>query len=210
MLLVMEPGDVIGFIAPLILLQDAIILRQTWRGVLWRSTAILAVSAAVVAPFASLLQTELDADDLRVAISLTIIVAGVILISGVRFSIRREVPAMVIAGAISGFLFPLAGISAPPVALFLVNQRWEMATMRAVLAAFLVVLETVTIMAFVVGGVVDADSLLLDAAMLPVLAVAVGISTLVLRRVDSDHYRKGVTLVIVASAGLGLVSLVFS
>ena len=80
--------------------------------------------------------------------------------------------------------------------------------MRAVLAAFLVVLETVTIVVFAVGGVVDGESLLLDAMMLPVLALAVVISTVVLRGIDSNRYRKAVTSVIVASAGLGLVSLI--
>ena len=210
LLLVMDPASVVGFIAPLILLQDAIILRQTWRKVPWRSAAILAVSAAVVAPFASQLQTELDADVLRVVISLTIIGAGVVLLSGVQFTFRRETRALVVAGAISGALFPLAGVSGPPVGLFLVNQRWEMAEMRAVLAAFLVVLETVTITAFVVGGVVDGDSLLLDAMMVPVLALAVVISTVVLRGVDSNRYRKAVTSVIVASAGLGLGGLILN
>jgi len=80
--------------------------------------------------------------------------------------------------------------------------------MRAVLAAFLVVLETVTITAFLIGGVVTVESLLLDATMLPVVALAVAFSTLVLRHMDSDHYRKSVTFVILASAVLGLVSLI--
>jgi uncharacterized membrane protein YfcA len=208
LLMVMDPGDVVAFIAPLVLLQNLIILRQTWRNVPWKSAAILAVSAATIAPFAVLLQTKLDANTLRLAISLAVIGSGVVLLSGLKFNIRREIPAMLVAGATSGILFPLAGISASPVALFLVNQRWEMATMRAVLAAFLVVLETVTITAFLIGGVVTVESLLLDATMLPVVALAVAFSTLVLRHMDSDHYRKSVTFVILASAVLGLVSLI--
>ena len=87
LLLVMDAGDVVGFIVPLILLQDLIILRQTWRQIQWRSAAILAVSAVIVAPFASLLHTALNADALRVVISLTIITAGVVLLSGVKFTI---------------------------------------------------------------------------------------------------------------------------
>ena len=128
--------------------------------------------------------------------------------SGVKFSIKNETRALIIAGGVSGALFPLAGISGPPVALFLVNQRWEMTTMRAVLAAFLVVLEVVTIATFAFRGTVDGDSLALDAMMLPVLAVAVVISASVLRSIDSDQYRKALTGVIVSSAGLGLTSLI--
>ena len=210
LLLVMDADAVVGFIAPLILLQDLIILRQTWKHVPWRSAGVLAISAVIVAPFAALLQTELDPDTLQIAISLTLISAGVVLLSGVKFTIKNETRALVIAGGISGALFPLAGISGPPVALFLVNQRWEMTTMRAVLAAFLVVLEVVTITTFAFRGVVDGDSLALDAMMLPVLAVAVVISAVVLRSIDSNRYRKAGTGVIVTAAGLGLTSLIIN
>jgi len=210
LLLVMDADAVVAFIAPLILLQDIIILRQTWKHVPWRSAIFLAISAIVVAPFAALLQTELDPDTLQIAISLIIISAGVILLSGVKFSIKNETGALIVAGGISGALFPLAGISGPPVALFLVNQRWEMTTMRAVLAAFLVALEAVTITTFALRGVVDGESLALDAMMLPVLAVAVVFATILLRHIDSDRYRKAVTGVIVSSAALGLISLIVS
>lgn len=208
LLLVMDADEVVAFIAPLIFLQDLIILRQTWKLVPWRSAIILGISAIIVAPFAALLQTELDPDTLQIAISVIIMSAGITLLSGVKFSIKNETGALVVAGGVSGALFPLAGISGPPVALFLVNQRWEMHTMRAVLAAFLVVLEAVTIVTFAFKGVVDGDSLALDAMMLPVLAVAVVVSTILLRSIDSDRYRKAVTGVIVTSAGLGLTSLI--
>jgi uncharacterized membrane protein YfcA len=210
LLLVMDADAVVAFIAPLIFLQDIIILRQTWKHVPWRSAIFLAISAIIVAPFAALLQTELDPDTLQVTISLIIISAGVILLSGVKFSIKNETSALIVAGGISGALFPLAGISGPPVALLLVNQRWEMTTMRAVLAAFLVVLEAVTIITFALQGVVDGESLALDAMMLPVLAVAVVFATILLRHIDSDRYRKAVTGVIVSSAALGLISLIVS
>ena len=82
--------------------------------------------------------------------------------------------------------------------------------MRAVLAAFLVVLELVTICIFAFSGVVNTDSLLLDASMLPVLVIAVLISNLVLRKIDSNRYRTSVTTVIILSAMLGLVSLIVS
>ena len=58
LLLVMDADVVVGFIAPLILLQDLIILRQTWKHVPWRSAGVLAIPAVIVAPFAALLQTE--------------------------------------------------------------------------------------------------------------------------------------------------------
>jgi uncharacterized membrane protein YfcA len=169
---------------------------------------ILAVAAIIVAPFAALLQTKLDPDALQIMISLIIIAVGVTLLSGVKFSIKNETSALVMAGGVSGTLFPLAGIGGPPVALFLVNQRREMTAMRAVLSAFLVPLEAVTITTFAFQGVVDSDSLALDAMMLPVLAVAVVISAIVLRSIDSNQYRKAVTGVIVSSAGLGLTSLI--
>ena len=208
LLLVMDADAVVPFIAPLIFLQDLIILRQTWKHVPWRSAIFLAISAVIVAPFAVLLQTEIDPATLQIAISVIIISAGFTLLSGVKFPIKNETSALVVAGGISGALFPLVGISGPPVALFLVNQRWGMTPMRAVLAAFLVVLEAMTITTFALKGVVSRDSLVLDALMIPVLLVAVLFSTILLRSIDSNRYRKAVNGVIVTSAGLGLISLI--
>ncbi|MDE2801852.1 MAG: TSUP family transporter, partial [Chloroflexota bacterium] len=173
LLLVMEPNKVVGFIAPLILLQDMIILSQTWRHVPWRHAAMLAAAAVVVAPFSAQLLTVLDPRTLQITISSIIIVVGLALLAGLRLSIRREPVAMVAGGAVSGLVFPLSGISGPPVALLLVNQQWPVQTMRAVLAAYLVVLEIVTITAFAINGVVNVESLVEGVFMLPFLGMSV-------------------------------------
>ena len=210
LLLVMEPDKVVGFIAPLILLQDMTILSQTWRHVPWRHAALLAVSACAVAPFSAQLLTVLDQQTLQITISSIIIVVGVALLAGLRLNIRREPVAMVSGGVVSGLVFPLSGISGPPVALLLVNQQWPVQTMRAVLAAYLVVLEIVTIAVFAVNGVVNAESLLADLFMLPVLAASVLLSALALRKLKPEHYRRIVTLIVVCAALLGMVNLILS
>lgn len=210
LLLVMEPDKVVGFIAPLILLQDMTILSQTWRHVPWRHAALLAVSACAVAPFSAQLLTVLDQQTLQITISSIIIVVGVALLAGLRLNIRREPVAMVSGGVVSGLVFPLSGISGPPVALLLVNQQWPVQTMRAVLAAYLVVLEIVTIAVFAVNGVVNAESLLADLFMLPVLGASVLLSALALRRLKPEYYRRIVTLIVVCAALLGMVNLILS
>ena len=210
LLLVMDPDKVVGFIAPLILLQDLIILSQTWRHVPWKHAALLAVAASVVAPFSAQLLTILDQQALQITISTIIIVIGIALLAGLQLSIRRESVAMVAGGVVSGIVFPLSGISGPPVALLLVNQRWQVQTMRAVLAAYLVVLEVVTITVFAINGVVNTESLLADLFMLPVLGLSVVLSALALRRLKPDHYRKSVTLIVVLAALLGVVNLILS
>lgn len=210
LLLVMEPNEVVGFIAPLILLQDLIILSQTWRHVPWRHAALLAVAACVVAPFSAQLLTVLDQQTLQITISSIIIAVGLALLAGLRLNIRREPVAMVSGGFVSGLVFPLSGISGPPVALLLVNQQWPVQTMRAVLAAYLVALEVVTITVFAVNGVVNAESLLADLFMLPFLGLSVLLAALALRRLKPEHYRRFVTLIVVCAALLGLVNLILS
>ena len=210
LLLIMEPDRVVGFIAPLILLQDVIILSQTWRHVPWRHAALLAVAASVVAPFAAQLQSILDPRALQITISCIIIVVGLALLAGVRLNLRRESVAMVAGGCVSGLLFPLSGISGPPVALLLVNQRWPVQTMRAVLAAYLVVLEMVTLVAFAISGVVNAESLVADLFMLPGLALSIVIAAFALRKLNPAHYRRIVTLIVVCASLLGVLNLIVS
>ncbi|MDE2900941.1 MAG: sulfite exporter TauE/SafE family protein [Chloroflexota bacterium] len=210
LLLVMEPNKVVGFIAPLILLQDMIILSQTWRHVPWRHAALLAAAAVVVAPFSAQLLTVLDPRTLQVTISSIIIVVGLALLAGLRLSIRREPVAMVAGGAVSGLVFPLSGISGPPVALLLVNQQWPVRTMRAVLAAYLVVLEIVTIAVFAINGVVNVESLVEGVFMLPFLGMSVVLSAIVLRKLKPEYYRRCVTLIVVVASLLGVVNLILS
>lgn len=208
LLLVMEPDKVVGFIAPLILLQDMIILSQTWRYVPWRSAAILAVSASVVAPFAAQLLTVLDQQTLQITISTIIILVGLALLAGLRLTIRHESVAMVTGGVISGVVFPLSGISGPPVALLLVNQQWPVPRTRAVLSAYLVVLEVVTISTFAFSGVVNAESLLADLFMLPALGLSIIVAAFALRRMKPEYYRKAVTIIVVCAALLGVLNLI--
>lgn len=210
LLLVMDPDKVVGFIAPLILLQDMIILSQTWRSVPWRSAALLAVAASVVAPFAAQLLTILDQRTLQIVISCIIIVIGLSLLAGLRVTIRRESVAMVTAGVVSGVVFPLSGISGPPVALLLVNQQWPVQQMRAVLGAYLVVLEVVTITAFAISGVVNTESLIAGLFMLPVLGLSVVLAALALRRMKPEYYRRAVTVIVVCAALLGVLNLILS
>ena len=210
LLLVMEPDKVVGFIAPLILLQDLIILSQTWRHVPWKHAAILAVAASVVAPFAAQLLTILDQRALQVTISSIIIVIGISLLAGLHLHIKRESAAMVAGGVVSGLVFPLSGISGPPVALLLVNQRWQVQTMRAVLAAYLVVLEVVTITVFAINGVVNPESLLSDLFMLPFLGLSILVAAFALRRMKPEYYRRCVTLIVVCASLLGMVNLILS
>ncbi len=210
LLLVMDPDKVVGFIAPLILLQDMIILSQTWRHVPWRHAALLAVAASVVAPFSAQLLTVLDQQTLQITISSIIVVIGIALLAGVHVRIRQESVAMVAGGAVSGVVFPLSGISGPPVALLLVNQQWQVQTMRAVLAAYLVALEVVTITVFAINGVVTAESLLADLFMLPVLGLSVVLSAFALRRLKPEHYRKCVTIIVVCASLLGVLNLILS
>ena len=110
----MEPNKVVGFIAPLILLQDMIILSQTWRHVPWRHAALLAAAAVVVAPFSAQLLAVLDPRTLQIVISSIIIVVGISLLAGLRLNIRREPVAMVAGGAVSGLVFPSQAFPAHP------------------------------------------------------------------------------------------------
>lgn len=208
LLLVFDPKDVVGFAVPLILFQDVFIAVQSRGYIRWRTVAVLAGPAVLMVPVGTLLHAWLSPYALKLAISSTIIVVALLLLSGVRLRIRRDRVAGTIVGAISGLIFPISAISRPPVALFMVNQQWGVWEMRAVLSTYSVTLDTMTLLGFLVSGGITAQSMALDGLMVPALLAALLISPRILRLLSSRQYQRLVMLVVLAASGLALVSLV--
>ena len=92
----------------------------------------------------------------------------------------------------------------------LVNQQWPVQTMRAVLAAYLVVLEVVTISVFAFNGVINVESLIADTVHAAVPGLSIILSALILRRLKPEYYRRIITLIVVFAALLGVVNLILS
>ncbi|HZG91545.1 MAG TPA: sulfite exporter TauE/SafE family protein [Pseudonocardia sp.] len=135
------------------------------------------------------------------------VVAGTVLVcaalSAVRWQPRPTVPALLVAGVVSGAGGTAASIGGPPVALLYQGQDGP--RVRATLAAYFTAGTLLSLGGLLLGGQVSADALWSAALLLPFMAAGFWVSNPARRLLDRGWVRPAVLAV---SAGGALVLLV--
>jgi uncharacterized protein len=124
-------------------------------------------------------------------------------LSVVRWRPRPTVPALLVAGVVSGAGGTASAIGGPPVALL--YQDAHGARVRATLAAYFVVGSLLSLAGLLVGGQVGADALEAAAVMVPFLVAGFALSTPARRLLDRRWTRPAV-LAIAAGGALALLA----
>ncbi|WP_214404863.1 sulfite exporter TauE/SafE family protein [Pseudonocardia lacus] len=162
-----------------------------WRGVGWALLGRLPGTALGVLAVA-LLPTR----------AFLAVVAGVVLVcaalSVVTWRPRPTVPALLVAGVVSGAGGTAAAIGGPPVALL--YQDRDGPRVRTTMAAYFTAGSAVSITGLLVGGQIDTDHLLAGAALLPAMAAGFLASGPARRLVDRGWVRPAVIGVSAAGA----------
>lgn len=123
-------------------------------------------------------------------------------LSVARWRPRPTVPALLVAGVVSGAGGTASAIGGPPVALL--YQDAHGARVRATLAAYFVVGSLLSLAGLLVGGQVGADALGAAAVMVPFLIAGFALSTPARRLLDRGWTRPAV-LAIAAGGALALL-----
>lgn len=138
--------------------------------------------------------------------------AGVITLVGVGATLlanHHDVtrPLAFAAGTISGFTGTAAAIDGPPLALLYQHERPE--TMRSTLAASFALASAMSLTGLLIGGVVRGWQLGLALALLPSLAVGLGVAALVRRRISAHSLRPAVLAFVTVAGVVALLHAVF-
>lgn len=135
------------------------------------------------------------------ALAVAVIVLTCVALSLVRWRPRPTVPALLLAGVVSGASGTASAIGGPPVALL--YQHAHGARLRATMAAYFVVGSLLSLTGLLVGGQFSADALAAAAAMVPFLIAGFALSGPLRRHVDHGWTRPAV----LAMAGAGALAL---
>jgi uncharacterized membrane protein YfcA len=156
-------------------------------------------------PFGAYLLAVLDADTLRLFIGSVATAFALLLMSGFRYTVRRERLAFIPVGLASGVLNGSSTLAGPPVILFFANQGVAPQTFRANILTFFFVTNLVTIVTFLIGGLFTRDAFVLAAVLFPALIVGVVAGTLMSRRVDIRIFRAVALGAVLVSGALAIV-----
>ena len=134
-----------------------------------------------------------------------VVISGFIMLVGYTVYIAKERLAGALTGFVTGTLYSSTGIAGPPMAMFMVNQRWERGTFRSSLSAVNVFLEALTLVSFGASGVIGINSLGIDLLLLPVVLLSSYLATKLVARLTPNHFRKTIVYMVLITGVVGLL-----
>ena len=142
--------------------------------------------------------------------ALKLVIAGFLILYGLFFAFRRELPAMtrptpVIDGTIGfagGILGGLAGLSGALPTMWCAMRPWPKAEQRAVLQPYNLAVQFLAIVLFAFQGAFDRPTLLTLAVATPFTLAAAQVGLMVFKRMDDGSFRRLLVLLMLASGAI--------
>ncbi len=140
-----------------------------------------------------------------IAIGVGMAVISVLMLVGVRFRVRRERILLFFSGIVSGVMGVLTGVNGPQIVLALSNQGYSAESVRSFIIAYLMVIDTVILLAFVVFGYVGESVLRNFLIFSPSVVLAYFTGRRLLGIVDDGTLRRAMLLAVLVSSVILIV-----
>ena len=169
--------------------QGAVLVRHAIQ---WRRLGRFLVPALVGIPIGTALVVLIDPRMLK------LVIAGFLILYGLFFAFRRELPAMtrptpVIDGSIGfagGVLGGLAGLSGALPTMWCAMRPWPKAEQRAVLQPYNLAVQVIAVLIFAMQGAFERDLLPMLAVTIPVGLAAAQVGLFIFKRMEDAQFRR--------------------
>lgn len=202
--LVTEPVALV----PAVLVCDVALGAPQWRSVRgaidWRRVGALFAGCLLGVPLGVWAIAAMGPDAARAAISLWVLLMGLVLLRGWHLSRAPGLPAHGAVGLVSG-LANGAAVGGLPVAAFFAAQPIPAAAFRATLVAYFLLLDTWTLPVMWREGLLTIDTLLLAALGLPVMLLGLHLGSRHFLKAPPEEFRRFAIWTLMALAVLGLL-----
>lgn len=203
-LIYLEPRQAVVVLNGLTVILMAMVLMRTWRHLEFRASVGLILGGMAATPIGVLVLNAASPGVLRVTIAIVIIFLALFSLTNVQLPFAQRRP----AGPIFGFLTSLSvttiGVGGPIGAIYVIGQPWKAETVRAVLALFFVVFDSMAFALYAATGLVGRDTLANVGVMIPGLLVGFGLSAVLVARINERIFRYAVVAVIVVAGSVML------
>ncbi len=203
--LVLPPAEVVPITLFLEIAASLGLLSHAWKDVSWRAIGWLLVGAALGMPVGFTLLAELPADPMRIAISLLVLGASLMIWFGYRVSGRAGVRHTVGTGALSGLANGIAGVGGLPVVLFFLSTSAAATMTRATLIVYLMSGDIYGAAVAGAHGLVTTEVVARAALFCVPLFVGVWVGHRRFLRASPDSFRRFTLVLLMFLSSLGLV-----
>ena len=202
--LVTEPVALV----PAVLVCDVALGAPQWRSVRgaidWRRVGALFAGCLLGVPLGVWAIAAMGPDAARAAISLWVLLMGLVLLRGWALPRPPGLPAHGAVGLVSG-LANGAAVGGLPVAAFFAAQPINAAAFRATLVAYFLLLDAWTLPVMWREGLLTPDTLLLAALGLPVMLLGLHLGSRHFLKAPPEEFRRFAIWTLMALAVLGLL-----
>lgn len=177
-----------------IILMEIVVTAQLLPGVhreiRWKTIAPMGLAAAAFMPLGSWLLVSLDPELLARFIALVVVIFSVVLMIGWRHGGEKNPWTSAGVGAVSGVLMASTSLGNPPVMAYLLSGRDGAATNRANFTGYFGVTLVALIAMMSAAGLIDRDSLVTAAILLPVFMAGAYVGSRLFRKSSEALYRR--------------------
>ncbi len=178
------------------------VLTQTWRHLNLRVSGGLVLGGVVATPVGVLTLNFADPGTLKIIIAVLILVLGLLSLTDIKLPLSQHR----LSGPVFGFGTSLAvtsiSIGGPLAAAYAIGQRWDPQAVRASLALLFLTANTVAFALYTATGMVDRDTLVNIAVLVPGLFVGFAMATLVVGQINERAFRYVAVAVILAGGSV--------
>jgi uncharacterized membrane protein YfcA len=202
--LFLDPTVVVPMLAVLEIIASIHMAITTWRDVDRKILTYLMIGATIATPLGVYALVILPADNIRLLLSLMILILSGLLAFGWQYRGRRGPVTFFLLGLLSGVCNGAAAVGGLPVATFLTAMNLSMASFRATLVLFFFGIDSIFILSASGHGLYTQPLLIMSALMIVPMTLGVHFGGKLFKIVPEDRLRSWVIGLLILLSVIGL------
>ena len=193
---------------PVLLVVDTVLaaglIPNAWRVGQKPDVFLMAVGALVGVPLGTWLLTQADPIVIRWIMAAIVVGMLGVLISGVRYRGPTAAPILIGVGGLAGFFSGVAQIGGPPVLVYWLGRDVPAARVRANIVLYFALSTVLTIVSYLIGGLLTVTVLVLAVATAPFYGGGLWLGSQMFGFASEVTFRRICYALIVGAAVIGL------
>ena len=200
LLLFLAPKTAIVTVNAIIPILLLFVLLTTWRHLQFRRLRGMALGGVLAVPLGVLVLESANPTVLRITIGVAILLLGLLNLLNIQLPMANRRGSGLLVGFLTSLSITTLSIGGPLAASYVIAQQWRREQMRAALAFYFLCAYIVAFALYFYSGLVDRETLINIALLVPSLAVGFGLGALLARRMNESVFRYAAIGVIIAGS----------
>jgi len=206
LLIILDPKSVVVVNLLLGVISNILVILYGFRNKYLNRIILMAASSLPGIAIGIWIITIIAPSFLKVIIGAITILFVVPLTLGFARVFVRERLACGVSGFLSGILSSSTSLGGPPVVLLMYNQKWDKETIHSSLAVYFLFICVCSLISLAVVGLVDVQTVISAATLIPALLIGIGLGMVTFRRVNVRFFRMLTLGIVVVTGIMGILS----